>query len=313
MKITSHSEPSRKKAAAPLVGVLLALGAGLCWGFSGTVGQYLFASKGVSAQWVTVVRLVLSGLILLVLTAIRRPADLTAPWKNPKDALLLVIFGIFGLFLVQYSYMQAIFYSDSGTGTAVQYTGEVLILLYTCITLRRLPRAAELGGVGLALLGVFLLATHGDFSSMAISTEGLIWGAIAAVSMMIYTVMPGRLIRTYGNRPVAAYGMLIGGIAAFFLLQFWTLEPARDWPSLLGTAAVVLLGTVVGFSIFLQSTVMIGALKAGLIASVETIAAPALSRLWLHTEFVWQDYLGFACIVSMVVLMALPELRKKQP
>ena len=34
---------------------------------------------------------------------------------------------------------------------------------------------------------------------------------------------------------------------------------------------------------------------------------PYLSALWLHTSFAWQDLLGFAAILVMAVLIALPE------
>ena len=47
-------------------GVFLALLAGTCWGFSGTVGQFLFTSRQVDSGWLTVVRMLVSGLILLV-------------------------------------------------------------------------------------------------------------------------------------------------------------------------------------------------------------------------------------------------------
>lgn len=66
--------------------------------------------------------------------------------ENRRDALQLVFFGIAGLMAVQYCYMEAIFYSDSGTATAVQYTGEAMLLVYTCITARRLPKLSEFSG-----------------------------------------------------------------------------------------------------------------------------------------------------------------------
>lgn len=291
-----------------LKGILFALIAGICWGFSGTVGQYLFTRTTMNSGWLTTVRLLSAGLILLVLTALRDPKALTAVWKDRKDAVQLIFFGIAGLMTVQYGYMQAIYYSDSGTATAVQYTGEAMLLVYTCVTLRRLPRLSEALGLFLALFGIFLLATHGSFSNMVLSAGGLIWGLIAAVALVVYTVTPGRLIQKYGNSVITAYGMLIGGSMLALLLRFWQLPGTYSMEGLLGLAAIVLIGTVLGFSIYLQSTVLIGSLKAGLIAAVETVAAPLFSRLWLKTPFDKMDYLGFACILMMVVFISLPEL-----
>lgn len=295
-------------ASTTLKGILYALIAGICWGFSGTVGQYLFMYTDMHSGWLTTVRLLSAGAILLVMAAVKEPKSLLAVWRDRRDAAQLLFFGIAGLMTVQYGYMQAIFYSDSGTATAVQYSGEAMLLVYTCIRLKRLPRVSEFLGLVLALFGIFLLATHADVHSMVLSPLGLMWGLIAAAALVVYTVAPGRLIRKYGNAPITAYGMLIGGTVLALLLRVWQLPGTYTVQGLMGLAAIVLIGTVFGFSIYLQSTVLIGGLKAGLIAAVETVAAPLFSRFWLKTPFVAMDYLGFASILVMVILISLPEL-----
>lgn len=276
-----------------LRGTIYALIAGICWGFSGTVGQFLFSHTAIDSGWLTTVRLLVSGLILLVMAAIQRPQSVTGVWKNRRDALQLVFFGIAGLMAVQYCYMEAIFYSDSGTATAVQYTGEAMLLVYTCITARRLPRRSE-------------------FFGLVLSPAGLFWGLTAAVALMIYTASPCRLIEKYGSISITAQGMLIGGLALGLLLRIWQMPGTYTPQALLGTAAITLIGTVLGFTIYLKSTVLIGPLKAGLIAAVETVSAPFFSRVWLKTPFQPVDYLGFLCILSMVFLISLPELRKER-
>ena len=289
-------------------GIVYAFVSGICWGFSGTVGQYLFSHTQMDSGWLTTVRLLSAGAVLLALAAIKSPGSLTQVWKDRKDAAQLVFFGIAGLMAVQFCYMQAIFYSDSGTATAVQYTGEAMLLVYTCLVGRRLPKISEALGLLLALFGIFLLATHGSLSNMVLSPAGLGWGLAAAGALVVYTVAPGRLIQKYGSSPVIAYGMLIGGVCLALVLRVWRLPGACGADALLGLAAIVLIGTVLGFTLYLQSTVLIGGLKAGLIAAVETVSAPLFSRIWLKTPFTMLDYLGFACILAMVFLISLPEL-----
>ena len=48
-----------------LRGFLCAALGGVCWGASGTVGQYLFTCQGVDSGWLTVVRMFLAGVVLL--------------------------------------------------------------------------------------------------------------------------------------------------------------------------------------------------------------------------------------------------------
>ncbi|MGM9605466.1 MAG: DMT family transporter [Faecousia sp.] len=293
-------------------GILFAFISGVCWGFSGTVGQYLFSHTGMDSGWLTTVRLLSAGMILLAMAAVKDPKALVRVWKDKKDAAQLIFFGVAGLMAVQFCYMQAIFYSDSGTATAVQYTGEAMLLVYTCLVFRRLPKRSEALGLLLALFGIFLLATHGSLSNMALSPAGLGWGLAAAVALVVYTVAPGRLIKKYGSSPVIAYGMLIGGGVLALLLRAWRLPGDYSPGALLGLGTIVLVGTVLGFTLYLQSTVLIGGLKAGLISAVETVSAPLFSRLWLKTPFQMLDYLGFACILTMVILISLPELREQR-
>ena len=60
-------------------GILFALISGVCWGFSGTVGQFLFTRTGMDSGWLTTVRLLSAGFILLVMTALKQPKALLAP------------------------------------------------------------------------------------------------------------------------------------------------------------------------------------------------------------------------------------------
>ena len=292
-----------------LRGILFALIAGVCWGFSGTVGQFLFTRTDMDSGWLTTVRLLSAGAVLLAMAAVKSPRALARIWQNRKDALQLIFFGIAGLMAVQFCYMQAIFYSDSGTATAVQYTGEAMLLVYTCLVARRLPRLSEALGLMLALFGIFLLATHGSFSSLVLSVAGLGWGLAAAVALVVYTVAPGRLIQKYGSLPVTAYGMLIGGTALALLLRVWNLPADCSPEALAGLAAIVLIGTVLGITLYLQATVLVGSRRTGLISAVEAVSAPLFSRVWLNPPFQPVDYLGFACILAMVFLISLPELR----
>ena len=295
-----------------LRGVFLALLAGTCWGFSGTVGQFLFTTHQVDSGWLTVVRMLVSGLILLVWTGLQNPRSLAEPWKDRRQAVRLIVFSLAGLMAVQYAYMVAIFYSNAGTATAIQYLGDAFILLYACCSARRLPRLPEMAELALALAGVFLLATHGRMDSMVLSFQGLFWGLCAAVALMLYTLLPAPLIRVYGSRPITGFGMLIGGVALALVVRPWEKAPALDMAVLVSMAAIILIGTVLAFTAYLKSVSDLGGVKAGLLASVETLAAPLFAALWLDTRFVAADFVGFFCILAMVVLLSLPGLQAEK-
>lgn len=97
--------------------------------------------------------------------------------------------------MCQYTYFTAISASNAGTATVLQYIGPVLILIYLSIRTKRLPRKSELLAISLAVLGTFLLATHGKPGSMVLSGKALGWGLLSAGALAVYTVQPGRLLK----------------------------------------------------------------------------------------------------------------------
>lgn len=292
-------------------GVFLALVAGICWGMSGTVGQYLFTEKNVDAGWLTVVRMLVSGVVLLLLALWSQPQNVRRIWNEKQAVARLLLFSLLGLMAVQFGYMQAIRYSNAGTATAIQYLGEAFILIFTCVSMKRYPKSFEVVGLILALTGIYLLATHGDVGNMVLSTQGLVWGLVAAVALMTYTLLPGKLIREYGNQTVTGYAMLIGGMVLMVALQSWNRDVSVDKEVFLAMLVIVVIGTILAFTAYFQSIADIGGVKAGLLASVETIAAPLFASLWLKTKFELVDYIGFACVLAMVILLAVPALREE--
>lgn len=88
-----------------LRGFLCAALGGVCWGASGTVGQYLFTRQGVDSGWLTVVRMFLAGVVLLGGALVRHRPQLRAIWSDRRDALRLVLFSVGGLMTCQYTYL----------------------------------------------------------------------------------------------------------------------------------------------------------------------------------------------------------------
>lgn len=299
MNICGRDEMERKRA---LRGALLTLTGGVLWGFSGTCGQFLMQTKGLKSDWLVPYRLLLAGVILLILCFLKRGFSVFDIWK--KDAPGILIFGIFGMSMCQYTYFTAISASNAGTATVLQYIGPVLILIYMSLRSRQLPSRKELIAICLAVAGSFLLSTHGNPKTMVLSQEALFWGLLSAVALAVYTVQPGRLLKLYGSAVVTAWGMLIGGLLLALIFRPWRMAVAVDGEVVAGMGAVILIGTVLAFSCYMEGVACTGPKKASLYASVEPVSAAVFSALWMHTSFVAIDLIGFVCILSTVFLLA---------
>lgn len=288
-----------------LRGVLYALLGSAFWGFSATCSQHLFAVKGIDSGWLTVVRTICAGVLLILLSLVTRRSQLVNMLKDRRARKMLVVFGVCGLLVSQYTYLHAIQYSNAGTATVLQDIGPVFIMTVTCIISKRLPNRIELLAVFLTLGGVFLLATHGDLNTLAISPRGLIWGLSAAVGFMLYSTMPVKLMRQWGNMPVVGVAMLIGGIFLFIMQRFWRYHVTMDGETVLLIVIVVVVGTVASYSLYLQGVREIGPVRASIISCAEPITATICSAVWMGTKFTMIDLFGFVIILSAVCLLSL--------
>ena len=66
-------------------------------------------------------------------------------------------------------------------------------------------------------------------------------------------------------------------------------------------------GSVVSFSLIMQSIVDIGPSKSSMLASSEPLSATVFSVLWLWTSFSGTDLIGFAAIISTIFLLTRPD------
>lgn len=300
-----------KEKKKNVTGMVLAVLGGILWGVSGVCGQFLFQNKEVTARWLVPVRLFFAGLFLLVYFLIRDRKQAVEVWKDRKNAGDVVIYGLAGLMFCQFSYFQTIEWSNAGTATVIQYLGPALIVVYVCISARRKPEKKEVLSVILALGGIFLIATHGNPGTLVLSQKALIMGLLSAVSVVIYTVQPGRLLKQFHAPLILAWAMLIGGIVLGAVFQPWNHMPIVDREMLTVLIYIIVFGTMAGFSMYMHSVKLIGSVKASLFACVEPVASTILTAVWMKVHFTWMDLFGFVMILATIFILAVPSGKKE--
>lgn len=291
-------------------GAFLTMFGASCWGISGCVGQYLFTRQGMDSRWLVPIRLLLAGLVLCGYFLAKDRHLLVRPWQERRNAADLVIYGLFGVSCCQFLYFLTIQLSTAGMATILQDVSPVLILGVTCVAARRLPRIFEVFSVLLALVGVFLLTTHGSLTGLAISPAALLSGLASAVCVVIYTMWPRRLQRQFPTPLLQGWAFLMGGTAFSLVFRPWEMGYIPNLAGLLGIAVVVLVGNVLAFCCYMQGVTYIGPQKASLYSFAEPVVAALISTFVLGSPFTVWDALGFGCIFLMLVLLSLP---KKAP
>ena len=293
-------------------GIVCALAGGICWGFSGTCAQLLMNDYGAPATWITCVRMVIAAVFFLFLTAVRYWRDLVAVFRDWRSLAQIAAFAIFGVLLTQLSYLNAISYTSAGVGTTIEQVGLVLIMLYVCVRAKRLPRAREAAGLVFALGGMLIIATQGEIDQLAIPAEGLAWGLVSAVALTFYTLMPVRVLKKWGSMLVTGLAMLFGGSAASVVVQPWTMPVNLPLGGIAALVAIVIVGTLGAYMLYLQGVNDAGPVKASLLCCVEPVSAMILALAWLHTPVSGWDLAGCALIVIMIFLVTEREPKTEQ-
>lgn len=290
-----------------LRGVLCVLVGAISWGFSGACGQFLFSHYNINTAWLSCMRMLVTGVILTIAYIIRERKAAFDIFKSTRDFFGIILFAIFGVGLCQYAYLEAIHYTNAGIATALQYLAPVMVLIISCVRRLRPPKFREIVAVLLAVGGTFLIATHGNIHQMSISKAGLKWGLLAAFGFCMYTLLPERMLKKWGSQPVVGYGMLICGVVYSCIVKVWTIPVHLDFHGVLAVAAMVFIGTMMAFLLFLQGVHDIGPVRASMISSVEPVSATLFSVLWLGTVMTTMDLVGMACILVMVIILSVKE------
>lgn len=295
-----------------LKGLIFTATAATIWGIAGTFAQYLFSGGYASPIWITNIRLFFSGIILLSYSFFKYGKKTTEILNNTRSVIMLFVFGLFGLTSSQLTYYMAINYSNAGTATVLQYLGPTLIVFYVCITTKRLPTKTEIFAILFAITGTVIVSTRGNLNTLSISPLALTWGLLSAFALMAYTLMPGKLIAKWGSTIVNSYAMLFAGTVLLFIIKPWTYDVVINFKTLVSIAAIVILGTAVGFTLYLQGVSDIGPIAASTIAFIEPLSATVCSSVFLGTKFLPIDILGFTFIMTSVIVVAISKTRSSK-
>ena len=288
-----------------IIGITLTLLGATLWGVSGTSVQFIGNFRNMNLEWLLTMRLITAGLLTVLYGWIRQGNAIFNVFRNWRDTLGLVIFGVFGMALCQYSYFRSIVIAGAGIATVLQYLAPSMIIIYLLVRYGKRPSTGEIISVILALAGTICLMGNNGFSFESFRSDVLFWGLLSAVGVAVYSVSPVRLVATYGTIPIVGFGMLLSGFVAAVLFQQPHSCATWDVWTVLGCFNVVFLGTIVSFNAYLEGVKRIGAVSGSILSSIEPISAAFFGWALLGNQFNWVGILGMAMIIATVIIIAL--------
>ena len=319
------ADGARGRGGAAWGGVSIAIVSAATFGTSGTFGTALLQAGWTPATAV----LARISLAALIVTA---PAVLALRGRwglLRRSAWTAVAYGLVGVAGCQVFYFYAISRMPVGVALLIEYTGSILVVAWLWLRHGQRPRWLTIGGGAVAIAGLALMVVIGGSAeasgnaSAGISPAGLLWAALAAVSMAVYFLISASAPRAVAGAEslppivLAWAGLWVGAVALGALQAVHALPfgaSASDVtllrhqvPPIVPIIGIALLSTAIGYSTGIVAARRLGAKLASFIGMAEILFAVIYAWILLGQLPSVTQFLGGALILAGVSMVKIDE------
>ena len=292
-------------------GMVWAALASVSWGISGTVLQLISQNLSIPASWMLSTRLMFTGIILLVYSAIRYGRRIFDVFKTRQSAISVISYAIFGLGLNLLTFYLSIQTGNASMATILQYLSPLFIVMGGIIFQRQLPLRSDIIAFVLALLGVVLCLTRGHFNHLDIPLISLLWGIGSGITAAFYVVLPRRAAADNPPEVVLGWGTFIAGIIFNCYHPFWINTPHITPVLTASVATVIVFGTILPFVMLLHATRFAPSDVISIMDALQPISTTILSVIFFATKINLWEIVGI--IIVLLAIYILQRGRRQLP
>jgi drug/metabolite transporter (DMT)-like permease len=296
--------------ARPGIGYLMVTCAAAIFAVNGTVSKVVLGS-GLSSLELTQIRSTGAALGLLAFLALFARSRLRI---DRRELAFLLVFGVTGVAFVQWLYFVALEHLPVGIALLIQFTGPLIVALFAHFVYREHIRRRIWLALALCLLGLGVVVEV--WSGVAFSTVGITAALGAAFALAAYILMAERERRHRDPASLSFYGFLFAAIFWAIIQPLWKFPwsvlddsvslqgrlAEHEAPVWLLVAFIVVVGTMVTFSLLTGSLRHIPATRASIVATLEPVVATVVAWLWLRESFGTAQLAGGAVVLAGIVL-----------
>ncbi|NMR20024.1 DMT family transporter [Cellulomonas fimi] len=294
-------------SSAPF-GVLAVAVASILFAVNGTVAK-LAMQAGLSPTRLVELRSVGAAVILVTVALVVLRGRMRL---RRHEIAAMAVLGVIGMAFVQWLYLVAISRLPVGLALLVEYTAPLLVALFARFVLGEQVRARVWWALGACLVGLALVAQVR--AGVELDVIGLAAAGGAAIALATYYLLGERLVARRDPLSTQAWSLAFAGLFWLALQPLWTFDAAilADDVALPGALAgvtlplwalvayVIVLGTVVPYTLVLIGLKIVGAARAGLIGMIEPVAASVAAWLVLGEAMTAVQLVGAAVVLAGV-------------
>ena len=272
---------------------------------NGSVSKVVLGS-GLSALELTQIRNTCAALLFFAFLLVFARSRLRV---GRRELAFLVAFGLVGVALVQWLYFVAIENLPVGVALLIEFTAPLFVALFARFVYGEYIRRRIWVSVALCLTGLSLVVEL--WAGVTLSTVGVTAAFGGAFALTAYLLMAEKERRHRDPASLSFYGFLVATLLWAVVRPLWTFpwDVLDDRVSLQGhlseyhapvwtlVAFVVVIGTMVTFTLLTGSLRHISATRASIVATLEPVVATVVAWAWLG------ETLGAAQLVGGAVVL----------
>lgn len=297
------------KQKNPSLGVISVSFAALLFGLNASTVKTILAT-GISPEHLVLFRTSFTAIVAGIVLLLTKPSAFKV---TLKELPLLIVYGIAGVALMQWSYSNAVSLLPISVALLIEYTAIAIVPVVSFIFFKEKIKPWLWVGIALVLVGLAVVSNIWDSH---LDPIGVAWASMAAVCVSIYFLIGEHTQRKRDAMSTLFYTFFI---AAIFWLLLNLMNPASfldvsksmslagnlaaiDWPIWL---ALLWLGIMGSFLPMLLDYIALGNLSAtavGVIATSETVFASAFAWIWLQEAMTSIEIIGGLIVIAGILL-----------
>ena len=212
--------------------------------------------------------------------------------------------------LTQVSFYVCVKYSNAETAAVIAATRPFCImglLLFAAV----MPTASQIFCCALALIGVCLMMTKGNFSTLSFGWLTLLVGFGAPLFSAAYTIQSRTIVRKVGPLIAMTWAMLFTTILCNLYYPFWKVSLEWSFLTILSVLWVAIMGHIVAYTLYIVSASKILPTITGVLETVEPLTAIVLSYFFFSQKMNGFMLAGAAMVLIAVVLLGFSRPKDK--
>ena len=303
---SSHLVRSR-----PALGYAQVLAGAALFGLSASVSKVTL-DAGVEPARLTALRCTGAAVGLLIVLACRRPSWLRIGWR---DLPLLLALGLCGAALIQWLYFVALDRLPVGIALLIEFTGPLLVALYSRVVLGHAVSRRVWMALAMALVGLALVAQV--WSNAGLDPVGVAAAVAAAGCLAAFYLLSKHALKRHHPMTLTFWMFALAALFWAVVQPWWSFHPSilTERAPMQGAFAglglpvwvpvlwLIIFGTLAAYALEIASLRHLTPTSTGVVGMSEPVIAAAIAWLWLGQALGTIQLVGGAVVLAGVALV----------